>query len=555
MSNLLQKASIITTPTAYDTGKILSVKPVQYYGPELVTNGDFSNGINSWQGTDASSLLSVVLGELKIENGDGSSAGANSSITTEIGKEYRITFVSNKGTAVEGVFFGAGTSTNSVNLLDVTDNFDGIHTETFTATTTITWFIAKTLSTVNGQFSYIDNVSVKEVINADFDFTRNSSATRVGSNGLIQDVASNLPRIDYTGGVGSWKFEPQRTNLLPYSEDFTNWSVTNATLTENATISPDGTLNATKITDNATSGNHRVITPTTTPTSGNATYSIFLKKGTMTTCFINMFSGGTIANTFVDLENGTISGGSGLSQTIEPYGNDWYRVSITGVLANSSTYVYVYVKQIGGYVGAEDHIFMYGAQLEEGSFPTSYIRSNSGSVTTRLADVANNAGSSDLINSTEGVLYAEISALADDGTPRYLSISDGSFTNRVSLYLSSTTNRIGSRIVVGGSSVFLNASNQTQENNNKIAIKWKLNDYKFYINGVEAATYVLGGTFPASTLSEISFNDGGSGTAYLYSNTKCVAVFKEALTDLELECLVSWMSFSDLGINFGYTVE
>ena len=130
-----------------------------------------------------------------------------------------------------------------------------------------------------------------------------------------------------------------------------------------------------------------------------------------------MFSGGTIANTFVDLENGTISGGSGLSQTIEPYGNDWYRVSITGVLANSSTYVYVYVKQIGGYVGAEDHIFMYGAQLESGSYPTSYIRSNSGSATTRLADVANNAGSSDLINSTEGVLMAETKG-ENDGTFR-----------------------------------------------------------------------------------------------------------------------------------------
>ena len=48
MSNLLQKASIITTPTAYDTGKILSVKPVQYYGPELVTNGDFQNNVDSW---------------------------------------------------------------------------------------------------------------------------------------------------------------------------------------------------------------------------------------------------------------------------------------------------------------------------------------------------------------------------------------------------------------------------------------------------------------------------------------------------------------------------
>ena len=196
MSNLLKDASILLTPTAYDNGRMLAVKPSDnLYGTELITNGDFTNGVNGWQGTDAASLLSVVLGELKIENGDGSAAGANSSITTEIGKKYRITFVSNKGSAINGIFFGAGTSTNTVNLLNVTDNFDGIHTGTFTATTTTSWFIAKTLSTVNGQFSYIDNVSVKEDLSGDFQFSRNSAATRVNAQGLVENVqilSSNL---------------------------------------------------------------------------------------------------------------------------------------------------------------------------------------------------------------------------------------------------------------------------------------------------------------------------------------------------------------------------
>ena len=196
MGNLLKDASILLTPTAYDNGRMLAVKPSDnLYGTELITNGDFTNGVNGWQGTDAASLLSVVLGELKIENGDGSAAGANSSITTEIGKKYRITFVSNKGSAINGIFFGAGTSTNTVNLLNVTDNFDGIHTGTFTATTTTSWFIAKTLSTVNGQFSYIDNVSVKEDLSGDFQFSRNSAATRVNAQGLVENVqilSSNL---------------------------------------------------------------------------------------------------------------------------------------------------------------------------------------------------------------------------------------------------------------------------------------------------------------------------------------------------------------------------
>ena len=228
MSNLLKDASILLTPTAYNNGRMLAVKPSDnLYGTEEITNGDFSNGINGWQGTDGASLLSVVLGELKIENGDGSAAGANSSITTEIGKKYRITFVSNKGSAINGIFFGAGTSTNSANLLNVTDNFDGIHTGTFTATTTTTWFIAKTLSVVNGQFSYIDNVSVKEDLSGDFQFSRNSAATRVNAQGLVENVqilSSNL--------VSNGDFSQEGSEVITngdFSNGLTDWIVDDGT--------------------------------------------------------------------------------------------------------------------------------------------------------------------------------------------------------------------------------------------------------------------------------------------------------------------------------------
>ena len=223
-----------------------------------------------------------------------------------------------------------------------------------------------------------------------FDFTRSTSATRINKDGLIEVVTNNKPRIDFSNDAkGALLLEPQRSNKLSWSNKFTNWSPTNVILTENSIVSPDGTLNATKITDNATSGNHRVITSTTTSSSGNATYSIFLKKGTITTCFLNMFSGGTIANVQVDLENGTISGGTGVSQSIEPYGNGWYKVSITGILAATTTYVYMYVKQIAGYIGNGDYMFVYGAQLEQGSYATSYIPTQ-GSAVTRVADACNN---------------------------------------------------------------------------------------------------------------------------------------------------------------------
>lgn len=524
MSNLLQKASIITTPTAYDTGKILSVKPVQYYGPELVTNGDFATDSNWTKGTG-----------ITISGGSANFTGvANDNIRQDIGlitgKTYKIVFtVSNYvsgdidynvgGNTRQGAIAANGTYTDYV----VSDSGSFLY------------FQADQSSGFTGS---IDNVSVKEVFNADFDFTRNSSATRVGSNGLIQDVASNLPRIDYTGGVGSWKFEPQRTNSVTYSEDFSQWQQSGVTITPNSAISPDGTLNADKI-----------IATTTDPapfifanvTATEHTFSFYYKgegnsigkQARVLFWFIGTATGTTTSVNFI------VTG-------------DWQRFEnqITPTGAGTLALRIDFPADLGA-VG--DYGYLWGAQLEQGSYATSYIPT-SGSATTRLADAANNAGSSDLISSTEGVLYAEISALANDGSGRKVTLNNGSNSQVLVLEYTSTSNQI--RVFLSNGSLqfneYITISDLTEFN--KIAIKYKVNDFAIWVNGIELATDTSGTTFSSGTLTNVNFDDG-SGNADFYGNTKCVAVFKEALTDLELECLVSWMSFSDLGINFGYTVE
>ena len=192
-------------------------------------------------------------------------------------------------------------------------------------------------------------------------------------------------------------------------------------------------------------------------------------------------------------------------------------------------------------------VYIWGAQLEAGSYPTSYIRSNSGSATTRLADVANNAGSSDLINSSEGVLYAEISALADDSAAKVISIYQSS-SNALGFYYYQS--RIDAYVLVG-TNQFVKTHYLDTTINNKISLKYKTNDFALWVNGFEVGTGTSGTT--PSGLNQLSLTDTSNNN--FYGNVKSVAVFKEALTDLELECLVSWMSFSDLGINFGYTVE
>ena len=506
MSNLLQKASIITTPTAYDTGKILSVKPVQTYGPELVTNGDFATDSDWTKGTG----WTISGGKANCDGTQVGNTNIYQSISLVVGKSYKVTYeLSNVTFGSAKIVFGdtGGTLRSS----------SGIFTEYYTFVSGSNFYIQGN-STFNGS---IDNVSVKEALNADFDFTRNSSATRVGSNGLIQDVASNLPRIDYTGGVGSWKFEPQSINVLPYSENFSHSSwVKNDVTIQSGYIAPDGTNSAYKVTKIGSNA-HLV----NTTTGGNtATKSIFAKT-TSGTGTIILFNNVTTYFTITE---------------------EWQRFDIQH---NGLDFFYA-----ADFRGASTltEIIIWGAQSEALSYPTSYIRSNIGSATTRLADAANNAGSSDLINSTEGVLYAEISALANDGTKRYISLNNGTNNYDVRIYFDVDGYISVLSKVAGTTQVFLQSNSYTQTDLNKIAFSFKENDFAFWVNGVEVATDTSGITSPVNTLNQLSFF--GNNLPF-YGNTKSVAVFKEALTDLELECLSSWMSFSDLGINFGYTVE
>ena len=124
----------------------------------------------------------------------------------------------------------------------------------------------------------------------DFDFARASAATRINKYGLIETVASGQSRLNYplidgvVNGCPSHLLEPQSINRITNSEALSTWGQTNVTTVDNSAISPDGTLSASKITDNSTNGNHRLIElATTVNSSGKDTYSVFLKKG-MGTC-------------------------------------------------------------------------------------------------------------------------------------------------------------------------------------------------------------------------------------------------------------------------------
>ena len=159
-----------------------------------------------------------------------------------------------------------------------------------------------------------------------------------------------------------------------------------------------------------------------------------------------------------------------------------------------------------------------------------------------------------MFNDSEGVLYAEISALADDLSQRQISIDDGTGNNRIVLRYNNVSNNINAYLfngtVQGGE--FNYVVNDITEFN-KIAFKYKQNNFSLFVNGIEVATDTSGSTFSANTLKDLSFDFNGNFD--FYGKTKELAVFKEALTDAELESLTSWVSFTEMATDLEYTLE
>jgi hypothetical protein len=363
---------------------------------------------------------------------------------------------------------------------------------------------------------------------ADVDITLNS----VSLIEITDDT--DLPRIDYTSGFGSLLLEPQRTNVVTQSVNFSSWSAYRATLTDNATTSPDGASNAAVLTEDTTNNSHPINNSFSTSSGVSYTFSIFVKKGSRRYLQILALNGGS--SIYYDLETKSAGSGGG----VEDYGSGWLRLTYT-YTTNSTNAEFYIQPSINGtsviYTGdGSNAVYLYGAQLEAGSYATSYIPTN-GSTVTRSADVANNSGNADLFNDSEGVLYAEIAALADDGTFRQLTISDNSTSDRISIDFTSTSNQIRSFCSSGGSTVANMTGTVTDVKQfNKVAVKYKLNDYALWINGVEVATDTSASA--PTGLKELAF-DNSAGSNNFKGNVKCVAVFKEALTDAELQQLTS----------------
>ena len=174
-------------------------------------------------------------------------------------------------------------------------------------------------------------------------------------------------------------------------------------------------------------------------------------------------------------------------------------------------------------------------QCENLTYATSYI-STTTTTETRLKDILKDAGDVNTFNSLEGVLFVEMAALANDSSKnRYITISDGTDNNRVTLYYNSNNLEITGWVFIDGANIFLSAQ-ITQVDFIKCAIKWRQNDFAFWVNGVEVVTNTSSNIFPVNTLNTLALYRVGD---IFEGKIKQLKVFKTALTDQQLTDLTT----------------
>ena len=396
----------------------------------------------------------------------------------------------------------------------------------------------------------------------DFNFSRNTGATRINKDGLIETVAVGKSRLNYplidgvVNGCPSHLLEPQSINILNYSEDFSQsyWTKSGSSIISNQVISPDGTLNADKLVEGTNNGVHKIVKPYT-GISGTNTCSIFVKPNGVTKIGITSTESVGVLSSF-DLSNGTLISSSSDDYSITPFPNGWFRISSTDIGGNRKMAVFL-LDDTGNYSYQGDgtsELYVWGAMLEQSSFPTSYIKSNSGSSVTRSAETANGAGDASTFNDSEGVLMAEISGFSNtDSSPRVFSLSDGGGSNRVICFISNTE-FVANIQKLGQTAIDLRTDLGDVKSSIKASVKYKENDFSLYINGFKVASSSSGQTYSVGTLDRINF-DSGYGIENFYGSTKQIQYFDSALNDSDLETITSWTSFTDLANGQQYSIK
>jgi hypothetical protein len=576
--SLYDKASLVLIPSGTKTGTVFSQKPTDGDGDFDFTRSSYATRVNS-QGLIEKERSNLLLQSNNFDTTWGVNFGLNTPTSGQTGYDgtsdawllekdaYAFTYMfqdlSRSGLQTYSAYAKANTLSAATIYVNgnASNKYAKFNLSDGSVLTTANIITSNTVDVGSGWYrlsiTFDDTIS-RVRIYPDFSETSAGSifiqdaqveqglvATDVietTTAAVYEGITDNVPRLDYDGDCPSLLLEPQRINIVSNSEDFNSiFSTNRSTLTVNQGISPEGVNNAMKLTEDTTSSNTHFIGDGYNYTSGVAySWSVFVKADGRNKLKIQQGNNAVISfNADFDLANETVVNYGNGTATIKDFGNGWYRCSIENTIALSTASTNINIFLMDGnslsYSGdGTSGVLLYGLQLEQGSYATSYIPTYGTSVT-RSGDVCNNAGDSTIFNDEEGVLFVEMAALSDDGTSRRVSLSNSSTSNTVEI-LFQNSGAVSFQVKSGNSFQGGGTFNLTQTEFNKIAVKYKENDLALWVNGSERSTDNSANT-PIG-LSELAFDDGGGGSDF-YGKCKAIAYFNRALTDTELADLTT----------------
>ena len=497
------KAQDLITFTRSTTGTALAKIS---YGEELVTNGDFSSD-SDWAGTN----WSIIDESLNHAGTSFNVVFPSSSAGFVSGKLYTITLTK---TGVGSIYFYYDGSPNFLNFSGV-----GTFTQTFIAGSNSSFFIG-----TSGDNYKIDNISVKEVLYDQPDGTLQ-----------LFNHPINKPRIEYDaeGNCLGLLVEEARTNALTNSNGVFP-SGGGAVLVKNASA-PNGAQDAWTMTYSSGVG-YTVPSGASFISGTSYTFSFYFKRGTGTQqiwtllygSVFNNNGGNVVAIYDIESETATISL-SGATANVQAVGNGWYRCSCSAIATASSTASQQIYRQGATDTGKYDYV--YGFQVEQGSFPTSYIPT-SGSAVTRAADVASLAVSEFGYNQGQGSVVVESDFFGGTTLSTLCYIGEDT-SNRILLYYSNKN-----LVFQVKSSSATQASKSLSGQRNKAAYRYKLNDMNLAGNGdttvADTSANLLGGT-----QNNIYIGRYYNGVSTLNGHIKSIQYYPLGLSNAQLQALTS----------------
>jgi hypothetical protein len=542
--SLLDTASLIVTPNGYKEGKLYSVIPSDGSGDLSVTRATTATRVNS------AGLVELVPYNLFTYSQDFSNAAwtkdANRgsfatnatapdgtttaqtltagtdnygyfyrSLSTSVGNSYAFSFYAKKGSSNFAWFEMTGSSPSYVNLT--------------TLAVSAASGVTATATNVGNDWVRIVGVASASATSHSFAIGgSNASGNQIFTSGntvifwgaqLVEgstakdyqktETRLNIPRLDYSNGTcPSLLVEPQRTNYFPYSQNIANWYEPDdgVTLTSNTidTVSPDGTNNASKIT--IVGGNQRSY-QITNSVSGTGTFSAYVKAGTSSTLTLYTSSASVLIGYNLSTLAVTQTIGTG---TITSVGNGWYRITATNTLGANEVLQVLYTGN------ANETIYIWGFQVEAGSYATSYIPTTSASVT-RNADVISKTGISSLIGQTEGTIFWDIYVDTPSATGHedIFNIDNGSFGNTIYLFKASNATFTCEMYVSGSGQASFTKTGVTA-GRHKIAFAYANNNTAMFFDGVQVGSTDTSCSVP--TMSRIQLGQGALGPSTGFTN-------------------------------------